>query len=101
MRAASDAPGARWGLPLARGLRIVAAIGGGYLLVALGVAASGALLAQGGMARSEAVALASMLGFVAYLAWLLWAFSIRSVARLWAVLVLAVAVVAAAPWWLG
>ena len=59
---------------------------GGYLLTALTVIAAGAVLARLGMARSEAVALSSMLGFVFYLALLLWAFSVRSIARLLLVL---------------
>lgn len=100
MPSASDAPGSRWRLPLARGLRVVAAIGGGYLVVALGVTVSGALLARWGMARSEAVALASMLGFVAYLVWLLWAFSVRRAARLATVLALSMAAMLALQWWL-
>lgn len=70
-----------------RGLRIVGAVAGGYLLTALTVIAAGAVLARLGMARSEAVALSSMLGFVFYLVLMLWAFSVRSTARL--VLVLA------------
>ena len=59
---------------------------GGYMLTALTVIAAGAVLARLGMARSEAVALSSMLGFVFYLALLLWAFSVRSIARLLLVL---------------
>ncbi|HSI61143.1 MAG TPA: iron uptake protein [Ideonella sp.] len=68
-------------------LRLVGAVFGGYALSAAWVA----LLAVGlpastGMARSEAVLLAGMLGFVIYLAVLIWAFAVRSLARLWAVL---------------
>jgi hypothetical protein len=73
--------------------RVVTAIFGGY------VAASGlvALLAVGlprltALPRSEAVVLASMLGFVIYLALLLWAFAERKLPRL----VLGLALVAAA-----
>ncbi|WP_137173577.1 iron transporter [Massilia sp. HP4] len=69
-----------------RGLRTVGAVGGGYLLTALTVIAAGAVLARLGMARSEAVALSSMLGFVFYLVLLVWAFGVRSAARLWGVL---------------
>jgi len=69
-----------------RGLRIVGAVGGGYLLTALTVIAAGAVLARLGMARSDAVALSSMLGFVFYLVLLVWAFGVRSAARLWGVL---------------
>jgi len=63
-------------------LRILIALFGGY------VATSGvvALLAVGtprltGLARSEAVVLASMLGFIIYLTLLLWGFSERSLSR--------------------
>lgn len=66
-----------------RGLRLVGAVGGGYLLSALTVIAAGGLLARFGMSRSEAVALSSMLGFVFYLVLLVWAFAVRSLARLW------------------
>lgn len=68
---------------------------GGYLLTALTVVAAGAVLARLGMARSEAVALSSMLGFVFYLALLVWAFSVRQVARLWIVLAAGVVLAAA------
>jgi hypothetical protein len=71
-------------------LRLLAAIGGGYA-VAAGLAALTAviLFITGGMPRSEAVILASMLAFLLYLGLLIWAFAERSLARL--CLVLAVA----------
>lgn len=78
-----------------RGLRIVGAVVGGYLLTVLTVIAAGAVLARLGMARSEAVALSSMLGFVFYLALLVWAFSVRAAARLWIVLAAGMALTAA------
>ncbi|MDY0976217.1 iron uptake protein [Massilia sp. CFBP9012] len=78
-----------------RGLRIVGAVVGGYLLTVLTVIAAGAVLARLGMARSEAVALSSMLGFVFYLALLVWAFSVRPAARLWIVLAAGVVLTAA------
>jgi len=68
------------------GLRLIAAIPGGYALSAASVATLAGLLAQSGMARSDAVVLSAMLGFVLYLVLLLWAFAVRSVARLWAVI---------------
>jgi hypothetical protein len=68
------------------GLRILGAVAGGYAVTALAVAAAGALLARLGMARAEAVVLAAMLGFVAYLVLLLWSFSVKRVTRLWLVL---------------
>jgi hypothetical protein len=66
-------------------LRIIAAVPGGYLLCAALVGLTGAALAALGMARAEAVVLAAMLGFLQYLLVLLWAFSVRSVLRLWIV----------------
>ncbi|XLZ69767.1 iron uptake protein [Massilia sp. SR12] len=64
-------------------LRVLGAVAGGYGVCALAVATAAALLARLGMVRSEAVMLSAMLGFLAYLGLLLWAFSIRSTARLW------------------
>lgn len=78
-----------------RGFHVVGAVAGGYLLTVLTVIAGGAVLARLGMARSEAVALSSMLGFVFYLALLVWAFSVRSAARLWIVLGTGAALMAA------
>ena len=65
------------------GLRVLGAVCGGYALTALAVTAAGAVMARLGLARSEAVVLASMAGFLIYLGLLLWAFSVKSVARLW------------------
>lgn len=81
-----------------RGLRIVGAIGGGYLLTASTVIAAGAVLARLGMARSEAVALSSMLGFVFYLVLLVWAFGVRSAAQLWGGLAAGAVLTAAVGW---
>jgi len=94
------APDALYRLPawLALALRVVGAIGGGYAVTALAVAACGAALASAGMVRSEAVALCAMLGFVFYLVLALWAFSVRSVMRLWLVLG-GLAALLAALWW--
>lgn len=64
-------------------MRVLGAVFGGYALTALAVAAAGAAMARLGMARSDAVVLAAMLGFVAYLALLLWGFSVKSTTRLW------------------
>lgn len=79
-------------------LRVLGAVFGGYALTALMVAAAGAVMARLGMARSEAVVLAAMLGFLVYLALLLWGFSIAYVARLWATLALAAAALASVLW---
>lgn len=67
-------------------LRITAALPGGYAFSAACVALLTAGLPRLGLSRSEAVASAAMAGFVLYLLVLLWAFSVRSLARLWAVL---------------
>lgn len=64
-------------------LRVLGAVGGGYALTALTVSVGAVALSRAGMARSEAVALAAMLGFVLYLVLLLWGFSVRRVGRLW------------------
>jgi uncharacterized iron-regulated membrane protein len=68
--------------PLAILLRVLGAVFGGYGLAALAVAAAAASLAGAGMARSEAVVLAAMLGFAAYLLLLLWGFSVKGGQRL-------------------
>lgn len=64
-------------------LRLLGAVFGGYALTALTVAAASAVMARLGMARSEAVVLAAMMGFAVYPTLLLWAFSVRNVTRLW------------------
>lgn len=76
-------------------LHVVAAIGGGYALTAAAVPLAAVLLASAGLARSEATALAMMLGFVFYAVLLLCAFGERSLARLCAVLATATAASAA------
>jgi hypothetical protein len=75
-------------------LRLLGVVFGGYALTALTVAWAGAALARLGMARSEAVVLAAMLGFVAYLALLLWGFSVKRVTRLWLALASGAAAIA-------
>lgn len=79
-------------------LHVLGAVFGGYALTALMVASAGAVMARLGMARSEAVVLAAMLGFVAYLVLLLWGFSVKSVARLWVVLASGAAALVALLW---
>ena len=64
-------------------LRVLGAVGGGYTVTALAVTTAGAVLARLGMARSDAVVTAAMLGFIVYLLLLLWGFAVRSPARLW------------------
>lgn len=65
--------------------RVLAAVGAGYVFTAGGVALIAvALPAVFGMARSEAVVLAAMLGFVIYLIALLWAAVERRLWRVWA-----------------
>ena len=72
-------------------LRIGGAVLGGYALSAAAVALMVGLFMQVGLVRSEAVVLSSMLGFVFYLAVLIWAFSVRSLGKLWTVLVVGTA----------
>lgn len=67
--------------------RVLAAVFGGYAFSAAWVALLSMVLAPlTGMARSDAVILASMLGFLIYLGVLIWAFAEVSVASIWAVL---------------
>ena len=68
----------RWPLLL---VRLTVVILGGYAAAAGLVAGFSAVLPHAGMIRSEAVVLSSMLGFVAYLAILLWGFADRSLWR--------------------
>lgn len=65
--------------------RLFAAVPLGYFFVAKMVAVVGALIVLTGMARAGAVVLAAMLGFLVYLGWLIWAFSVRSLVRLYSV----------------
>jgi hypothetical protein len=58
-------------------LHLVLAVAGGWAVIALAVPLAGIAFAALGMMRSEATVLAMMLGFVAYLLLLLWAFSVR------------------------
>lgn len=68
--------------------RILGAVGGGYFfsaaLVAFGSAGLSFLLNN---SRGEATVLMAMIGFVVYLVALLWAFAVRRVWLVWAVLV--------------
>lgn len=66
--------------------QVVGAVLGGYAFTAALVALLTIALAHAGLPRSEAVVSASMLGFLVYLVVLLWAFSVRGLVRLWAVL---------------
>ncbi|MFN3438779.1 MAG: iron uptake protein [Acidovorax sp.] len=65
-------------------LRVIGAVFGGYAFSAAWVAfAATALPMATGIARSEAVLLSSMLGFLVYLVVLIWAFAEGSVWRVW------------------
>jgi hypothetical protein len=67
--------------------RVVGAVFVGYGFCSAWVALLAVALPRiSGMARSEAVVLASMLGFLTYLGVLIWAFAARNVPRVWAVL---------------
>lgn len=72
--------GAGW-----RTLWLLAAVPGGYAFSAAWVSATAAVLARAGLARVDAVVLPSMLGFLFFLGFVVWAFAQRSLARLWAV----------------
>jgi hypothetical protein len=63
-------------------LYLLVLIGGGYAAASALVAGFARVLPVLGLARSEAVALASMLGFVFYLALLIWGGAQRRMARL-------------------
>ena len=89
----------RAGLLLA--LRVLAIVAGGYFLSAALVALSAAGLAGLGMARSEAVILMTMLGFVLYLLVLIWGFAERSLTRLLAVTLAGAAMGQALVHWLS
>ena len=81
--------------------RVLAAVAGGYACTAGLVAlVAVALPAVFGMARGEAVVLASMGGFVAYLIVLVWVFSTPRLVRVWAVLLGGGALVWGATLWL-
>ncbi|AVS64646.1 ketohydroxyglutarate aldolase [Paracidovorax avenae] len=80
--------------------RAVVAVAGGYGVVHLAIVATASALARGGLAPSDAVVAAAMLGFPAYLGVLLWALACPRLLRLAGVLGLAAAGCAAAGWWL-
>lgn len=61
--------------------RLLVVILGGYALMAGVVALAGVVLPRLGIAASEAVLLAAMLGFPIYLAVLLWGFHARPLRR--------------------
>lgn len=81
--------------PLTTSIRVLGAVVGMYALSAALVALLSAALPLTGLARSEAVVIAATLGFAIYLLLMLWAFSVRSLARLWAVLAAGTALCAA------
>ncbi|BFO54048.1 MULTISPECIES: hypothetical protein [Comamonadaceae] len=80
--------------------RAVVAVAGGYGVVHLAVTVTASAMARGGLAPSDAVVAAAMLGFPAYLGVLLWALACPRLLRLAGVLGLAAAGCAAAGWWL-
>ncbi len=85
--AANGMPGSRVPAAVSVLLRVIGAVLGGYVVSAALVALLAVGLSATGLPRSEAVVTASLLGFVLYLLVLLWAFSVRSLARLWVGLV--------------
>lgn len=69
-------------------LRLLVAVPGGYLLSAALVSLLGGCLSWLGiLSRAEAVVCSAMLGIVLYLLVLLWAFSVHSLIKLWAMVV--------------
>lgn len=66
--------------------RILGAVFVGYAFSAAWVALLSVALPVTGMARSESVILASMLGFLIYLGVLIWGFADTRLTRVWAVL---------------
>jgi len=63
-------------------VRAIVAVAGGYAATALGVMGLAVCLVRWGMIRSDAVVVAAMLGFPAYLAVLMWALACTSLRRL-------------------
>ncbi len=80
--------------------RAVVAVAGGYGVVQLAVTATASALARFGLAPSDAVVAAAMLGFPAYLGVLLWALACTRLLHLAGVLGAAAAGCAALGWWL-
>ena len=79
-------------------IRFIAAVPGGYALTAGMVAVMGSLLSASGLPRSESVVVAAMVGFLFYLALLLWAFAERRLARLCGVILGGLCFCSAALW---
>ena len=80
-------------------IRVPVVIIGGYGVTVGIVGLGGLLLPRLGMATSEAVLLASMLGFLIYLAAIIWGFAERRVSKIIAVLgVGSVATIGLAAW---
>ena len=78
--------------------RVIGAVFGGYVLCAAVLALVALLLGYLGLQRSESVVASSTVGFVLYLLVLLWAFSVRGLYKLWAVLVAGTGGSLAAAW---
>jgi len=79
--------------------RVAAAVIGGYVFSSLATATFARWLpAIAGISRAEGTLAAILCGFVLYTLVVLWAFSIRSVRRVWMVLVIGSAVLAVSLW---
>lgn len=83
------------------GSRILAGVLGSYAFTWGFVALASAGLLRAGLEFHEATDLASMLGFLVYLAALCFAFIAASLKRVWVVLAGAGAVMTFAGWWLS
>lgn len=73
--------------PLHLCARVIAAVIAGYGFTWGCTAFSAALLVAAGMDLKEAMSLATMLGFLVYLAVCCWAFAAKSLTRVWLALV--------------
>ncbi|GAB3382285.1 iron transporter [Azotobacter armeniacus] len=91
---------APWRVRLDTGLRVVAAVFGGYAFTYAATAALARLLP---LARFDAFMIATLLSFAAYTVFILWAFSASSVWRVWLGLGLALPLAAVGFWpvWFG
>ncbi len=72
-----------WRQGLSITCRVLVAVFGGYAFSAALVALLALILPQVGMPKSEAVVLASMLGFLIYLVVLIWAFAEQRLWKVW------------------
>lgn len=80
--------------------RVAASLLGSYAFVWGGVMLGVAVCLQAGMTYGDAIALAALYAFLAFLLTFLWSFAAASVVWVWAVLLGGGALMTAAGWWL-